>query len=368
MTTAATANGVKPSAVKAFDEARANAFAERSLQRFVDAGVSMMTSIGHRTGLYDAMASLPPSTSEQIARAANLNERYVREWLGCMTSAGVVEYDARAKTYALPAEHAAFLTRAATPNNMAQVMQFVSVLGAVEDKIVECFRKGGGIGYHCFCRFHDVMAEESGQTVVAALEEHLLPLAPDMAAKMRAGCDVLDLGCGKGRAIMAMAAMFPKSRFTGWDFEQPAIDAANAEARERGLTNVRFEVRDAEKVREVSSFDVVFTFDSVHDQKRPDVVLANIRRALRPGGVYFMQDIKASSHVEKNIDNPMAPFIYTVSCMHCMSVSLAQGGMGLGAAWGRELAETMLMDAGFARPAVHELAHDPMNYYYVTRV
>jgi ubiquinone/menaquinone biosynthesis C-methylase UbiE len=364
----ATAHGAKPSAVKVFDEARANAFAERSMQRLVDAGVAMMSSIGHRTGLFDAMSTLAPSTSEEIAQAANLNERYVREWLGCMTSSGVVEYDPKTRTYTLPPEHAAFLTRAASPNNLAQVMQFISVLGSVEDKIVDCFRNGGGIGYHCFCRFHDVMAEESAQTVVAALEQHLLPLAPDMVEKLRKGCDALDLGCGKGRAIMAMAQMFPKSRFVGWDFEQPVIDAANKEARERGLTNVRFEVRDAEKIREVSAFDVIFTFDSVHDQKRPDVMLANIRRALRPGGVYFMQDIKASSHVETNVDNPIAPFIYTISCMHCMTVSLAQGGMGLGAAWGRELAEKMLVEAGFDAPEVHELPHDPMNYFYIMRV
>ncbi|MGP1309511.1 MAG: class I SAM-dependent methyltransferase [Phycisphaerales bacterium] len=362
-----TATAPKPNAARPFDEQRANAFAERTMMRVVDSGVTMMTSIGHRTGLFDAMADLPPSTSEQIAAAADLNERYVREWLGCMASAHIVDYDPSTKTYSLPAEHAAFLTRTASPNNIAQVAQFISVLGAVEDKIVDCFHDGGGIGYHCFCRFHDVMADESGQTVVAALEEHLLPLAPDMVEKMRAGCDVLDLGCGKGRAIMAMAEMFPKSRFTGWDFEKPAIDAANAEARERGLKNVTFEVRDAEKVSEKGAFDVIFTFDSVHDQKRPDVMLANIRRALRPGGVYFMQDIKASSHVEKNRDNPIAPFIYTISCMHCMTVSLSQGGMGLGAAWGRELAEQMLMDAGFDRPEVHELEHDPMNYFYIMR-
>ncbi len=364
----ATQGAVTPSTVKVFDEARATAFAERTMQRLVDAGVSMMLSIGHRTGLFDAMSTLEPSTSQEIAQAANLNERYVREWLGCMTSSGIVEYDPKTRTYSLPTEHAAFLTRAASPNNLAQVMQFISVLGGVEDKIVDCFKNGGGIGYHCFCRFHDVMAEESAQTVVAALDEHLLPLAPDMVEKLRAGCDVLDLGCGKGRAVIAMAQMFPKSRFVGWDFEQPAIDAANREARERGLTNVRFDVRDAEKINETAAFDVIFTFDAVHDQKRPDVMLANIRRALRVGGVYFMQDIKASSHVEKNIENPIAPFIYTISCMHCMTVSLSQGGMGLGAAWGRELAETMLVGAGFPTPEVHELAHDPMNYYYIMRV
>jgi SAM-dependent methyltransferase len=352
----------------AFDEARASAFADRTMQRVVDAAVTLMLSIGHRTGLFDTMATLAPSTSEQIAQAANLNERYVREWLGALASAGILEYDPRARTFSLPAEHAAFLTRASTPNNIAQVAQWAAVLGSVEDKIVDCFKQGGGLHYHCFCRFHDVMAEESAQTVVAALRDHILPLAPDLVRKLEAGCDAVDVGCGKGHALMAMAEMFPRSRFVGWDFERPAIDAAIAEAKKRGLTNIRFEVRDAATIDAKEAFDAVFTFDAIHDQKRPDVVLANLRRALRPGGVYLMQDIKASSHVERNRDNPLAPFIYTISCMHCMTVSLAQGGMGLGAAWGRELAERMLVDAGFPAPEVHELEHDPINYFYVTRV
>lgn len=366
MTTAARAPA--PVSPAFFDEFRANAFAERTLQRIVDAGVSLMTSVGHRTGLFDAMANLPPSTSAQIAAAADLDERYVREWLGCMTSAGVVEYDPRAKTYSLPAEHAAFLTRDASPNNLACVAQWIAVLGRVEDQIVERFHEGGGLHYHCFCRFHEVMAEESAQTVIAGLRDHILPLAPDMVALLEKGCDALDLGCGRGRALMALAQMYPNSRFVGWDFEQPAIDAATREAQERNITNVRFEVRDAAAVDDTGAFDVIFTFDAIHDQKRPDTVLANIRRALRPGGVYFMQDIKASSHVEKNLENPLAPFIYTISCMHCMTVSLGQGGMGLGAAWGRELAEQMLADAGFDAPEVHELPHDPLNYFYIMRV
>jgi SAM-dependent methyltransferase len=131
-----------------------------------------------------------------------------------------------------------------------------------------------------------------------------------------------------------------------------------------GVTNVRFEVRDATDL-ERESYDLVTAFDAIHDQARPAEVLAAIQQALRPGGLFLMQDIKASSHVHQNMEHPLGTYIYTVSCLHCMSVSLANGGPGLGAAWGRELAVKMLGDAGFAQVRVEELPHDPTNYYYL---
>ena len=137
--------------------------------------------------------------------------------------------------------------------------------------------------------------------------------------------------------------------------------------RDDGLTNLTFAARDAAEWREPHAYDLIFTFDAVHDQASPDVVLRNIYESLRPGGTYLMQDIAASSHVEKNLEHPVAPFIYTISTMHCMSVSLANGGMGLGAAWGRETAQAMLRDAGFDDVSIYQLAHDFLNDYYVCR-
>src|SRR5690606_3222684 len=109
--------------------------------------------------------------------------------------------------------------------------------------------------------------------------------------------------------------------------------------------------------------DLVTAFDAIHDQARPAAVLANIRRALRPGGVFLMQDIRASSHLERNKDHPLGPYLYTISTMHCMSVSLATGGEGLGTVWGEEKALEMLREAGFARVELHRLPHDIMNNY-----
>ncbi|HZF59185.1 MAG TPA: hypothetical protein VEZ19_12025, partial [Rubrobacter sp.] len=118
------------------DQARSEAFAERMLGVLNDGALALMTSIGHRTGLFDIMAGLPPSTSEEIASAAGLNERYVREWLAAMVVGRIVEHDPEGATYRLPPEHAAWLTRASTPDNIAVAAQFVPVLASVEDRIV----------------------------------------------------------------------------------------------------------------------------------------------------------------------------------------------------------------------------------------
>jgi 2-polyprenyl-3-methyl-5-hydroxy-6-metoxy-1,4-benzoquinol methylase len=347
------------------DRAKAEAFAERMVGVLNEGAIALMTSIGHRTGLFDVMAGLPPSTSEQIASAANLNERYVREWLAAMVVGRIVEHNPEDGTYYLPQEHAAFLTRAASPDNIAVTAQFIPLMGSVEDPIVESFKNGGGVPYSAFPHFHEVMAEDSGQTVVAALTDHILPLVPGLIQRLEAGIDVLDVGCGSGRALNLMARMFPNSRFIGYDFSEEAITRARAEAQEHGTPNVRFEVKDTAKLDEKKRYDLITTFDAIHDQAKPAAVLQGIADALKDDGVYLMQDIAGSSHVHNNLDHPIGPFLYTVSTMHCMTVSLAQGGEGLGTMWGEEKAKEMLKDAGFKKVEVKQLPHDIFNNYFI---
>lgn len=350
-----------------FDAGRAELFAGRMLDMLNHGALTLMISIGHRSGLLDTLAVLPPATSAGIAEAAGLNERYVREWLGAMVTGGIVDHDPESQTFSLAPEHAACLTRTAAPDNLAAYAQYVPLLGQVEDEILHCFRHGGGVPYERYPRFHEVMAEDSAQTVVAALEEHILALVPGLVERLAAGIDVLDVGCGSGRALISLARRFPASRFTGYDFSPEAIGRAVAEAESQGLTNVVLEVQDAATLDEPGAYDLITTFDAIHDQADPSRVLGNIRRALRPDGVYLMQDISGTGHVHGDRDHPLGPLLYTVSCMHCMSVSLAQGGAGLGAMWGREQATGLLRDAGFERIEIHRLEHDPQNDYYVIR-
>lgn len=350
-----------------FDTTKAEAFAERMLAMLNSGAIALMTSIGHRTELFDTMSELPPSTSQQIADAAGLNERYVREWLGAMVTGRLVDYDPIAKTYALPAEHAAFLTRAVASDNIAVFAQYIPLLGTVEEQIIDCFYKGGGVPYSEFKRFHAVMAEDNGQSAVFALFDHVLPLIPGLAEALQDGIDVLDVGCGSGRALNKLAEAFPNSRFKGYDFSEEAIANANAEAQLRKLRNIQFEVKDAATLEERDRYDLITTFDAIHDQAKPDVVLQNIYNALRPDGTYLMQEIHAATNVDGNLEHPISPLLYTISCMHCMTVSLAYGGMGLGAVWGQEKAVQMLREAGFTRIDIKWLAHDFQNDYYIIK-
>ena len=349
------------------DENKAEAFAGRMLDILNNGAIAIMISIGHRTRLFDTLAKLPPSTSQQIADAANLNERYVREWLGAMVTGRILEHQPENNTYLLAPEHAAFLTQDASPDNMAGFAQYIPLLATVEDKIIDCFYNGGGVPYSAYKRFHQVMAEDSGQTVVAALEEFILPLIPGLETTLQNGIDVLDVGCGSGRALNSLAQKFPQSRFTGYDFSEEAINTAKSEAKKLGLTNIQFEIKDAATINEASQYDLITTFDAIHDQAKPDVVLRAIFNALCPDGIYLMQDIRASSNVDGNLEHPVAPLLYTISCMHCMTVSLAANGMGLGAMWGEEKALEMLKEAGFSSVEIKRLEHDFQNNYYIVR-
>lgn len=348
-----------------FDATRAESFAGRMVGTLNDGCLALMTSIGHRTGLFDALAQMPPADSAGISAAADLDERYVREWLGAMVVGGVIEYDPETKTYRLPPEHAACLTRNSAPDNVAAFMQYVAVLGSVEDRIVGCFREGGGVPYSEFPRFQEVMAEDSGQTVLPALLGSILPLVPGLVERLEAGIDALDAGCGSGRALNLLAREFPNSSFTGYDISEEGVARGRAEAAAHGAENIRFEVKDAARLEESSRYDLITTFDAVHDQADPAAVLAGIERSLRPGGVYLMQDIAGSSHVEGNLDHPLGPALYTISTMHCMTVSLARNGAGLGAMWGEEKAREMLAEAGFADVEVRRLPHDFQNSYFI---
>ena len=347
-------------------------FSERLIGIANQASLALMISIGHRTGLFEAMKAAGPASSTALAMQAALSERYVREWLGAMAVGKLVELIPAASgapaehLYVLPPSHAAFLGRDAAQGDMAAMFQYIAVLGGVESRIVDCFRTGGGIPYEAFDRFHEVMAEESAQTVVAALDEAILPLVPDLVGRLEEGMDVVDIGCGSGRAMNHLASLYPASRFTGYDLCEETVASARKQAAALKLQNVSFERRDAATLGE-RQFDFVFAFDTVHDQAQPALVLANIRKILKPGGLFLMQDIDAASDVARNLDHPLAPFIYTISTMHCMTVSLARGGAGLGAAWGEQVALTMLGDAGFREVRTHRLEHDPMNIYYVCR-
>ncbi len=353
---------------KNFDTLKAETFAGSLLDTLNKSALSLMTSIGHRCGLFDTMAEMDFATSAEIADKAALNERYVREWLGAMVTGGIIDYAPESKSYQLPAEHAAYLTRKAGADNIAVFAQYTAVMGEVEDDIVACFKNGGGVPYSKFHRFHEVMAEDSGQSVLSSLESHILPLVPELISKLKSGIKMLDVGCGSGKIINKMAALFPDSHFTGVDLSAEAITTAKSEAAASGLMNVELIIKDLSDFHQtapVEKYDFITTFDAIHDQGKPLNVLKGIYRALKTNGIYLMQDISGTSHLEEDTKHPIGTFLYSISCMHCMTVSLAQDGEGLGAMWGEEKTREYLSNAGFNSIRTKKLSHDIQNNWYV---
>jgi 2-polyprenyl-3-methyl-5-hydroxy-6-metoxy-1,4-benzoquinol methylase len=328
---------------------------------------ALMISVGHRVGLFDTMAGLGSATSIEIAAAARLDERYVREWLGAMVTAGVVEYESARGTYRLPPEHAAMTTRAAGTNNYAAIMQFIPLIASVEEEVIDKFHNGGGVPYSSYGRFQVTMAEMSAMVFDASLVDATLPLVPGIVERLRDGIEVADIATGSGHAINVMAKAFPNSRFVGYDFSEEGIAVGRKEAADWGLTNATFEAKDVATLDEPERFDFITTFDAVHDQAKPRAVVKAIYDALKPGGYWLCVDVQASSHVGENVDHPLGTFGYTVSCMHCMTVSLAYDGEGLGAMWGVHQARDLFSDAGFVDIQVHTNDGDPFNNYYVCR-
>lgn len=353
--------------VEELDAQKLEAFEARMADTLNAAATALMLSVGHQVGLFDTMTTMAAATAGEIAANAGLSERYVREWLGAVACAGIVEYDSRRDVYELPPEHAAMTTRSAGVKNAAVRAQLVAALGSVEQKIVEMFRTGGGVPYPEYVGFSRIMAELHAPAFDSGLVQSALPLVPGIVDALKRGIDVADVATGSGHAVNVMAQAFPASHFVGYDLSEEGIEHARAEAAAMGLTNASFEVRDVAELGARERFDFVVTFDAIHDQARPAHVVEAIFFALKPGGHWLCADIAASSNLGENLAHPMGAFFYATSCMHCMSVSLAYGGEGLGTMWGVQRARALFTDAGFEDLAVHAIPEDPVNNYYVAR-
>ena len=258
------------------DVARVEEFAGKVLQIIADASAALSLSIGHRTGLFDGLADLPPSTSRQVADATGLQERYVREWLAAMLVGGIVEHDPTTDTWWLPPEHGAVLTRRAGKDNLAKLAQLIGLMASVEQQVVTCFREGGGVPYSAYTEFHALMAEDSRDVAEALLVDDVVPLVDGLADRLSRGISVADVGCGSGHHLNVLASTYPASSFVGFDFSEEAVASARSTAESRGLTNVRFEVRDVTDLSATGPFDLVTAFDAIHDQAHPAAVLAGI--------------------------------------------------------------------------------------------
>ena len=314
------------------DQAKADAFIGKVLGDTAALAVTVMSSIGDRLGLFKNLAQLGPATSEELAERAHVNERYAREWLSAMASAGYLEYDPASRRFTLPPEHVPVLAQEGGPVFFGGVQEEIVGLAGPINQLMQAFRTGGGVPMEAY----DPSAWEGIARFTSGWFENLLvpvwlPAMPDVLAKLERGALVADVGCGHGKALIKLAQTYPQSRYVGYDNFAPSIEQAKANVQAAGVADrVRFEPLDV-SAGLPEQFDVITTFDVVHDAVNPRGLLQAIRNGLQPGGRYVCLEINSSDKLEENI-GLLGAFFYSVSVLYCMTSSLAHHGEGLGTA------------------------------------
>jgi SAM-dependent methyltransferase len=350
------------------DENRAAEFTGRVLADTAAAATVVLAALGDRTGLFKELAAGGPGTSGELARRTGLSERYVREWAAGLYAAGYLGYDEAQQRYELPAEHAPTLATEPGPAFFGGVHQ--ELIGAIQryDGVAAAFRTGGGVRAD---QLHpDVAAGTSRFTAQwhrNMLVQLWLPLVPAVQAKLRGGARVADVGCGAGLALIELARAFPTITGVGYDVSPVAVAAAREAAAAAGVADrISYQVLDAASgIPE--RYDLITTFDVVHDAVDPVGLLRSIRDALHPDGRYLCLDINCSDRSSDNV-GPIATLLYGFSMLYCMTTSLAEGGEGLGTLGLSEPVLTRLATkAGFGQVRRVEMDNPFNNLYELTR-
>jgi SAM-dependent methyltransferase len=327
---------------------KAERFSDKLNEDLAAGALSCLSYIGDRLGLFKAMAGAGALTVDQLAAKTGLHARYVRAWLESMTAAQYVEYQPAGKRFLLPAEHAAVLADEESPRFMGGDIEFMAVAMATP-KVQEAFRTGKGVAYSDYMpEVFESIARWSAPGFKHQLVQKWIPAMPQVEQRLRAGGTAADIGCGQGLASIVLAKAFPRSRFWGFDQHGPSIERARASASAAGVADrVTFEVVDATRLQK-RGFDLVTSFDVLHDSADPGAIVGAARQALAPEGTYLASEPDVSPKLEDNI-NAFGRVIYPATTLYCMSVSLGQGGAGIGSdihegmvrEWGRK--------AGFSR-------------------
>jgi SAM-dependent methyltransferase len=315
-----------------------------------DLGAAMqgaLTYIGDRLGIFKSLAEAGAVTSAEFAERTGLNERYLREWLGAMTAAKYIAYDTATSRYSMSSENAMILANEESPFYMGGFMQMIVPEVGMAPKLVESFRTGKGLPQSEYPpEVFEAIERGSAPMYRHQLIRKWMPAMPQVVERLNAGGTALDVGCGSGRAVIALATAYPKARIFGYDAHPGSVERARANAKAAGVADrVAFDVVDCTKLP-ANQFDFVGTFDVIHDSVDPVGLLKSIRNALKADGTYLMVEVNVSNRPEDNI-NPMGRMMYSASTLYCMTVSLAHGGAGIGALMGEPKAREMASEAGF---------------------
>ncbi|MEZ5353720.1 MAG: class I SAM-dependent methyltransferase [Bryobacteraceae bacterium] len=322
--------------------------------------------IGDQLGLFRTMATSGPVTSEELASTMNLNERYVREWLRAMVASEYLERDATTGRYRMTEEQAAVLANEDSPMFCGGAFHFTTPSIYNTPRVMEAFRNGGGVPYHEMSAEIPCAIERFFRPgYVNFLVSHWLPAVPGLMEKLQAGARVADIGCGRGQSTVRMAEAFPKSTFVGIDYHEPSIAAATRLAKDRGLSNTEFVRGPAERLPMDRTYDLVCSFDCIHDMVDPVATLKTIRMAMSDDGVYLWSEPNAS-HEEMENRNPIGRAFHSISPLHCMTVSLAHDGAGLGTVIGEQGARKLASEAGFGMFGRLPI-DNPFNQFFLLR-
>ena len=312
------------------DHTKVEEFVGRVLTDTSAAMITTLCAVGDRLGLFKDLAANGPATSEQFAERAAINERYAREWLSALAAAGYLSYEPSSGLFTLPPEHVPALAQEAGPYFFGGVHQMLTGVGSALGPLTEAFRAGGGVPQSVYeADWWDGMERFTAAWVENLLVHEWVPLVPDVQAKLEAGANVADVGCGRGRALVKLAETFPNSTFVGYDIFGPSVEAARGKAKAAGVDDrVRFEQRDV-AAGLPERFDIIWTLDVIHDAIDPVGILQAIQEALTDDGIYLCLDINCSDKLEENA-GPLGAMFLSFSVLYCMTTSLAHGGAGLG--------------------------------------
>lgn len=339
---------------------------EKTQADFAGALLSALGYVGDRLGLFRAMAEAGPVTASELAVCAGLNERYVREWTAAMTAAEYIDYDPLTACFSLSPEQASVLADPRSPFNMTGTFLYAQACVRQLPALMDAFRHGGGVPFADFGPEIVEAIERMFQAgYEAAVASQWIPALPDVHARLQSGGEAAEVGCGAGQCLIPVALAFPRSRFVGYDVDRPSVDRARQKAVEEGVeARVSFEIVAAEEMPS-GRFDLVMAFNCIHDMVNPRGALAGIRQALNPGGAFLWAEADASDRLEENI-TPRGQALYAASLMHCMTVSLAHGGAGLGTVVGEETARALATEAAFSMFEVLPV-HHPYHRLFLLR-
>lgn len=328
------------------DRQRIAAFLERFVGFASGATTMGLLAVADRSGLLSWLGEHGAGTADEIAAGAGLEERYVKEILSGLTAAGALGYDAHSGVFTLPDEHALFLSDPSSPYFMGGWMDMIPALYAQLDGVTRATEEGGGVGFEEFgTEMIKGIDRGNSPSQSVFLVDRWLPAIPGLIERLTEGIRVADVGCGSGTVPILVAKAFPTAEVTGFDVSDDALGVARS--RGGSVSNVTFENYPADSIPLDPPFDLITAFDVIHDLADPLAALERIHDALSPDGLFFMMEPNVSSELENNLHD-IGALMYGISTMHCMTQSLAVGGEGVGAAWGREMAEHYATRAGFS--------------------